>query len=217
MDNGCPVIVMSRLPGDSLGASPLTPNQVAAVGEAMGTMYRAVPQEHLDELTDRISGPAEMIGELRSWCRQPHNSQSALVQRALTVGSRWVEDPDVDALMCPTADRVFTQGDGNLGNLIWDGLRCSVVDFEDSGISDPAYEVADLLEHVSVWLRDLIDEDQLVAHLGFSPAQLGRLTQFRRLMALFWLLMLLPGNRGHTRNPPGSDERQAQRLLDLLA
>lgn len=216
-DDGAPVIVMSRLPGNSLGSSPLTPTQVAAVGEVMGTLYRAVPPEHLVELTDRISGPYEMIGELRSWCRQPHNSPSASVQRALTAGTRWVEGPDVDALQGPLADRVFTQGDGNLGNFIWDGVRCTVVDFEDSGVSDPAYEVADLIEHVSVWLRALLDEDELVAHLGFTPAQLERLTQYRRLMALFWLLMLLPGNRGHTRNPPGSDERQAQRLLDLLA
>jgi len=39
---------------------------------------------------------------------------------------------------------------------------------------------------------------------------------FRRLAALFWLLMLRPGSRSSARNPPGTLERQAERLLGLL-
>jgi thiamine kinase-like enzyme len=118
--------------------------------------------------------------------------------------------------MGPLVDRVFTQGDGNLGNFIWDGERCYVVDFEDSGVSDPAYEVADLVEHVSIWLAGLLDPDDLIGRLGLEAAQRHRLLEFRRLMALFWLLMLMPGNPGHNRNPEGSLERQAQRMHDLL-
>ncbi len=83
-------------------------------------------------------------------------------------------------------------------------------------MSDPAYEVADLIEHVSVWLRGLVDGDELVHHLDLSLPQLQRLLQFRRLMCLFWLLMLMPGNPGHARNPVGSVERQAQRMHHLL-
>jgi hypothetical protein len=33
---------------------------------------------------------------------------------------------------------------------------------------------------------------------------------------LFWLMMLLPGSPAHQRNPPGTVERQAARLLLLL-
>lgn len=111
---------------------------------------------------------------------------------------------------------MFSQADGNLGNFVWDGARCHVVDFEDSGISDPAYEVADLLEHVSAWPPGLIAEDDLIEALGFRAAQRARLLGFRRLMAAYWLLMLLPGNPGHPRNPAGSAERQAERVLGLL-
>jgi len=124
--------------------------------------------------------------------------------------------PTVTSLAGPLAECVFTQADGNIGNFLWDGERCYVVDFEDSGISDPAYEVADLVEHVSVWLPGLIDVRDLTAVLGFTPEQEGRLLDFRRLMAVFWLLMLLPGNPGHSRNPRGSVDRQAQRVLALL-
>ncbi|SEG99641.1 Phosphotransferase enzyme family protein [Nonomuraea solani] len=38
---------------------------------------------------------------------------------------------------------VFGAGDGNLANFLWDGTRVRIVDFEDSGHSDLAYEVAE--------------------------------------------------------------------------
>jgi hypothetical protein len=44
----------------------------------------------------------------------------------------------------------------------------------------------------------------------------ARLRDFRRLSALFWLILLRPGGPASARNPPGTLERQAQRLLCLL-
>jgi hypothetical protein len=38
----------------------------------------------------------------------------------------------------------------------------------------------------------------------------------RRLAALFWLIMLLPAGPASGRNPPGTLERQAHRLLNVL-
>ncbi len=116
----------------------------------------------------------------------------------------------------PLAERVFTQADGNLGNLRVDGARCRVVDFEDSGVSDPAYEVADLVEHVSVWLRGLIRHHNLGDTLEFAGPSGRGCSGSGRLMAVFWLLRMLPGKPGHHRNPPESMERQAERALGLL-
>jgi thiamine kinase-like enzyme len=129
---------------------------------------------------------------------------------------QWVGRRPPGELGGPLADRVFTHGDGNLGNFLWDGVGCHVVDFEDAGVSDPAYEAADLLEHVSVRLRGLIEADDLIEALGLSRSQQARLRGFRRLMAVYWLLMLLPGNPAHHRNPPGSLEWQAAHLGQLL-
>jgi len=41
-------------------------------------------------------------------------------------------------------------------------------------------------------------------------------TQLRRLFVAFWVMRLLPVGRAYQRNPPGTFERQASRLLDLL-
>src|SRR4029077_16417865 len=49
-----------------------------------------------------------------------------------------------------------------------------------------------------------------------QPFHQARLHGFRRLMAVYWLLMLLPGSPAHRRNPPGSLERQAVHVCQLL-
>jgi hypothetical protein len=43
-----------------------------------------------------------------------------------------------------------------------------------------------------------------------------RLRASRRLWAMFWLWLLLPGGRSYARNPPGAAEKQAARLVQLL-
>jgi hypothetical protein len=44
-----------------------------------------------------------------------------------------------------------------------------------------------------------------------------RLRAARRLWAMFWMRLLLPGGPAVRRNPPGTTEKQAERLLSLLA
>jgi aminoglycoside phosphotransferase (APT) family kinase protein len=215
-EDGAPVIVMTRVQGEPLGGAPLTSEQLAALGQALQLMHAAVPAEVLRGLPERRWGPRELCATLRAWIAEPIPPSSPSVSAAAQTASAWLGSGDADALAGPLADPVFGHADGNLGNYLWNGTQCHVVDFEDCGISDPAYEVADLIEHVTVWLPSLIQADDLIEALGFGEAERARLLRFRRLMAVFWLLMLLPGNPGHRRNPPGSAERQAQRVLWLL-
>lgn len=215
-ENGTPVIVMSRVPGVPLGGSPLTSTQVAGVAQAMRTLHDALPEALLETLEERRSGRREMITELTSWSREPHEPVSLRVEAALDAAATWLDCYNSPDLTGASHDQVFTLADGNLGNFLWDGERCRLVDFEDSGASETTYEVADVVEHVSAWLLGVLDADQLADSFGVRPEQRSRLLDCRRLLAMFWLVMLLPGNPGHARNPPGSLERQAQRMHDLL-
>ena len=159
-----------------------------------------------------------MRRETREWAAEllrPHRlPDPALVGRRSALARAWLadDDPDHDRV----ADPVLALGDGNLANVLWDGETCRLVDFEEFGTSDLAYEVADVVEHASSRLGRLLDVDALVAALGLEPAQLARLAAYRRLLATFWLVMLLPGNRGFERNPAGSTEDQARHVLALL-
>lgn len=122
----------------------------------------------------------------------------------------WWKGPDPELLQSPPPVTVLGHRDPNLANYLWDGQRVRIVDFEDAAISDPATELALLVEHLSM---RAVDVDELCAR--FSVDQ-RRLLAARRLWAMFWLRMLLPGGPAAQRNPPGTADRQAQRLLGLL-
>lgn len=216
-DDGPPAIVMTRLPGAALGHAPVTDDQVAAIGAALHRMHTAVPSKELSARPERRWGTVELTTALRSWLRRPREATTAEVEAAVRTATRWVDGPDATTFADARTQSAFTHADGNLANFLWDGERCSIVDFEDSGRSDPAYEVADLVEHVSVSLRGVLDPEQLVEAAGLTTEQTRRFSAYQRTFAAFWLYMLLPGRPAHRRNPSGSLDAQARHVLELLA
>lgn len=214
--DGCPVVLMSTLPGAPLGGVPLNPAQTLALAATLDRLHTALPPDLLDAQPVRRSGGEEMLRELQAWAREPAPPVTSQVVDALATATAWLHSPEAATLADPPVDPVFTQADGNLANFLWDGATCRVVDCEDSGRSDRAVEVADLLEHVSASLTGLVDPEALADALALSTDQRARLLTARRLFATFWLLMLLPGNPAHPRNPAGSLDRQAARLTGLL-
>ena len=61
-----------------------------------------------------------------------------------------------------------------------------------------------------------LDADEFLALFDLTRDEQTRVRDFRRLAALYWLIMLRPGGPSSARNPPGTLERQADRLLRLL-
>lgn len=219
--DGRPAVVMKRLPGEPLGTTPLTDRQTAAVAAAMARLHTAVPRERLDAMPQRLWGPAEAVADLREAygadAHAPRQEAGTAVREAVREARQWLGSEEASSLAESEGYEVFAQADGNLGNYLWDGMTCRLVDFEDSGTSDRAFEVADLLEHVSVGLTGVLDADRFLETMDFDARLRVRVRRTRRLFATLWLHMLLPGNPGHDRNPPGSVEKQAARTLDLLA
>lgn len=209
---------MERLPGQPLAGTPLSRTQTAALGRALRRLYD-VP---LDALTaagiqERINGPTDHAATVAIWlshspdlaaCRDPD-----LVGRAIQTALRWLAQSDP-----PPPPRLETLGiaDLNPANVVWDGETCRLVDFEDGGLTEPAYELADHVEHLAGRLTRSFDPVGLVAAVGLSADDQRRMRAYRPLWAAFWLAMLLPGNRGFDRNPPGTTELQAAHLLALL-
>jgi hypothetical protein len=150
-------------------------------------------------------------------CQDPE-----LVARAVTEALRWLA---TDRLPEPQLTALGI-ADLNPANVLWDGNTCRLVDFEDGGLTDPAYELADHSEHIAGRLgrpgrtrpiaRRIIDPEALVDAVGITPVQRERMCAYRPLWAAFWLAMLLPGNGGFRRNPPGTTENQATHVLELL-
>ncbi|GAA1073200.1 hypothetical protein GCM10009663_11440 [Kitasatospora arboriphila] len=142
---------------------------------------------------------------------------SPAVAAALHAGLTWLDASDIAGESQPArVPAVFGPGDGNLANYLWDGTRVRVVDFEESGRSDRAYELAEITEHVSAWLDGGLDVPAFLGHFDLAPAESARLVDCRRLLALLWLFLLAMDRPDRPRNPPGTADHQARRLLALL-
>lgn len=216
--DGGPVVVMERLPGEPLGAVPLTPPQTASLGRALRRLYD-VPLESVlaARIPERLYGPTTHPRLVAEWLGDSYDLQECrdpdLVARAVDAALTWLGEPHV--LPAPQLDALGIS-DLNPANVLWDGETCRLVDFEDGGLTDPAYELADHLEHIAGRLTGVFDADALVDAVGLTEGQARRMQAYRPLWAAFWLAMLLPGNGGFRRNPPGTTEAQATHLLALL-
>jgi Ser/Thr protein kinase RdoA (MazF antagonist) len=114
------------------------------------------------------------------------------------------------------ADVILGQGDPNLANFLWDGTEIRIVDFEDSGPSSRAFELAILVEHVSAWSDGRLDPDAFAALFDLTNIETAMLREFRRLAALFWLITLRRRSEAHRRDHDHVLTRQAERVLALL-
>ena len=216
-DGATPVIVMERIPGGPLAPRPLTAGQTAALGASLRRLYDVPVQAVRDAgIGERRYGAREHPQVLREWLADDYDlgecSDPALVGDALEVARAYVAAPPVPEPRC-TALGI---ADLNPANVLWDGRVARLVDFEDGGLSDPAYELADHVEHLGSRLPGVYDAHALVDAVGLDAEGRERMAAYRPLFAAFWLAMLLPGNGGWRRNPPGTTEDQAAHFMALV-
>jgi hypothetical protein len=208
-----PSVTMSRLPGEPLSA-PLTDAQVTALAEAMSACQTAIPAADLAALPPRLLHPLDALQNLRAWSQRIPPPADAVTAAALAGARDWLGRPRLDAVFAAEPPPVFGTGDGNLANVLWDGSRARLVDFEFSGRSDLAYELAEVAEHVSA--KNVLAPGDLLDRFEPTPSERSRLRECRRLLAVFWLLALLSDDPERPRNPPGTLAHQAGHLLALL-
>ena len=233
-----PQVRMSRLPGLPLDGLPLdrkapdrqapdglppdrqapdgdgqavTPGHLDAAAAAISRLHAAVPRDVVTGLRPQPWLEVGVVDRMRSIVagrRAPGGD--ALARAAFDAGMRWLgraADP-----LPGLHSVVFGQGDGNLANYLWDGERVRLVDFEDSGRSDRAYELAAFAEHLSVWHDAGIETGALLGRFELTGAERERVLFFRRTFTFYWLLKLLD----QRENRPDTLHRQAGRLLAVL-
>jgi len=216
--DGGPVVVMERIPGEPLGNAPLTPQHTASLGGALRRLYD-VPLEPIKaaNVAERRYGPSTLPRILTEWLEEPYDlspcQDPALVAHGVHTTLAWLAGSD----RLPVPHLVALGiSDLNPANILWDGETCRLVDFEDGGLTDPAYELADHVEHIAGRLTGVFDAEALVDAVALSEEERARMRAYRPLWAAFWMAMLLPGNGGFRRNPPGTTEAQVTHLLALL-
>ena len=200
LDERPPAITMAVVPGEPVGATPSGPQRAALV-EAVTRLW-AVPHHGLPPWIDDLPFARHLTAAPRP--------AGGVLADAYDAALDWWAGPDPGLLARRPPRTVLGHRDPNLTNYLWDGRRIRIVDFEDAAVSDPATEVAIMMEHLA-WRA--VPVDDLAARFGIDS---GRLPAARRLWAMFWLWLLRPGGRSAHRNPPGTAEAQARRLLHLL-
>lgn len=212
LDASPPSIVMSLLPGEPLGGDPLTESQEGALAVAVGQLWQAVPVGLVTPVPDELGRRRELVNLVRDLAAttiQPDPDPT--IQEAIVRGTAWLALAEVTLASVPSGTpQVLGQGDGNLANFLWDGELVRIVDFEDSGVSDRALELADLVEHVSAWRESGLDAEGFTEAFDLRPAERARMADSRRLTALCWLLYL------RRRGDRDALQHQAKRLLSLL-
>jgi len=209
LDADPPVIRMTRVPGSPLAGQVIQPHHLDAIAAALNSLHTCVPADALAAVPPQpwlAEGATSRMRALAATARH-HPEDEPVVQDAFNAALRWHAQLTEPVEPLPP---VFGQSDGNLANLLWDGERVRIVDFEDSGRSDRAFELASLTEHLSVWHDHGIDAGTVLDRFDLTAVESARILLFRRGFAFFWLRLV--------RGRPGPVPRlQAERLLNLLA
>ena len=217
LDSDPPLIAMSQVPGEPLGTCPVTRAQEDAVAAALSRLHHAIPPSVLATVGQAPGSPQLLPGRIREMAHACNAELlDPLPREAYWSALGWLDSGWAERPRSATGQPVFAQGDPNLANHLWDGDSVHLVDFEASGCGDRATELADFVEHVTVWAHAGISAEDFLDRFDVNPGERRQITQLRRLFAAFWVMRLLPGGSAYHRNPPGTFERQASRLLDLL-
>lgn len=216
-DGDTPVIVMERLPGEPLAPRPLTVAQTQALGASLRRLH-AVPVGATRQagIGPRGIGNAALPSALGDRLSADHDLSACedpeLVGEARAVAREWLRAPRLPA----PRHTVLGIADLNPSNVLWDGATCRLVDFEDAGLSDPAYELADHVEHLGSRLPGVYDAHALCDAVGLDAEARWRMAAYQPFWAAFWLAMLTPGSGSWHRNPPGTAEAQAEHFMALV-
>jgi Ser/Thr protein kinase RdoA (MazF antagonist) len=181
-----PAIGMTMVPGRSL--TEITDHGAALPG--LVAALRGIHDLPVDGVggLPRIDSADHQVAVLRaSWAKLlDARPRDALTLELLGRLASWWDSGDPAALAEP-AERVFSRGDANLLNWLWDGSTTRCVDFEYCGWSDLAFDAAELMEHLSARTIDDAVWVGIIAQLGVGAGMRRRFLAARRTCALRWL------------------------------
>jgi hypothetical protein len=205
-----PLIQMTWVPGEPLAGRPIQPYHLDAITAAVNRLHACVPADALAHVPPHPWLAEGMTNHLRSLAAKPHlPHEDPRIRVAFAAALHWLDRATEPA---GPLTPVFGQGDSYLANFLWDGTHVRMVDFEDSGRNDRAFELAGLTEHISFWDEAGIEAGVLLDRFELTAAESARVLFFRQGFGVFWLFSL--------RNRAASEPvllRQAGHLLDLLA
>ena len=187
-----PAIGMTLLPGRPFPETGDRREPLRALA-AVQRSYAELPLPRELGTLERIDSAAHYIHRITSiWAPViTSHPRDALTRDLLQILSRW-EDGEDAAILAEPARRIFSRGDSNVLNWLWDGTSIRVVDFEFAGYSDLAFDCADLTEHISSRQAGIGDQEwaEITGLAGLGGEDQRRFEAAQRTCALRWLAVL---------------------------
>jgi hypothetical protein len=167
------------------------------VPRGLGTLERVDSASHYIRRITGIWAPAV--------ASRPRDAQT---RDLLQILARWGESGDA-AVLAEPARRIFSWGDSNVLNWLWDGTGIRVVDYEFAGYSDLAFDCADLTEHISSRQAGIGDQAwaEVIGLAGLGDEDQRRFEAARRTCALRWLAVLWKQRETRTEEFTGQFDR----------
>lgn len=189
---------MELLPGSHLGNVALTASQLVELEVAYKALYQITPAT----LGERLWAIDWDIRFLVEWMRDhlpvlvnAGHEDEAAAEAASLMGD-WLDSDDPAYFLEASDCVVFTRGDQNMANAMWDGKRIRFVDFEYCGWNDLSRDLSLVTDHVQSYATSVEDWNTFLAQFDLTSAQRRRLQAGRRRQALSWLAKecLKPGS-----------------------
>lgn len=211
-DPGNPAaVVMSRVFGSSLPSGALHAEHAWRIGAAHRLVHQAVPWSPRPMSHRGVRGAQRALALDEAL---PDGRGPDIELEAWRAAKAWIANDDVEELLSST-NLSFSRGDPNLTNYIWTDEALVLIDWENSGFSDPVLELADMAEHPST--RTLGDDfwAALADATELTRADRARLARARKAMACFWIVII--GSRQRDGLPTTVTlEEQSHRTLAVL-
>jgi Phosphotransferase enzyme family len=189
---GQPAIAMTLLPGRPFPETGDRREPLRALA-AVQRQYAGLPLDGELAALERIDSASHYIRRINGiWAPVIKNHpRDALTRDLQQILSRWEESGDA-AVLAEPARRIFSRGDSNLLNWLWDGSGIRVVDYEFAGYSDLPFDCADLTEHISSRQAGIDDQAwaEIIGLAGPGGRDRRRFEAAQRTCALRWLAVL---------------------------
>ncbi|MBT6149067.1 MAG: phosphotransferase [Gemmatimonadetes bacterium] len=208
-----PWLLAQLLPGSHLGNTALTRQQLSELASAYKDLCQITP-DTIDEPLWNIDWP---IVFLMDWLQKQlplltdRGKEDASSAEAASLVSDWLASEGPASFLGASDQLVFSRGDQNMANVMWDGDRIRFVDFEYCGWNDLPRDLSLVTDHIQSYATPIEDWNVFVEQFDLTSSQRRRLQAGRQRGALSWLTKecLKPGSlRGI------SEENRIERLLD---
>ncbi len=185
-----PAVGMEYIDGVPLSQQAVGHYEMLCLAKTLQQLYAITP-ERCDYPYVAIGRACERLEKLSLWSQQLDTFKlHPLGSTIRDLLHQWPLDKDA-TILCLPAPPVFSSGDPNLANCLWDGSSIQCVDFEYAGWSDLAFELADLLE--GLFARQISDTCWELFLEQFdlaAPDIQARFSSARRLCAMYWIFLL---------------------------